>query len=228
MIRELRMTEWLEMPQGSVCRRKMPRIVSFSKGIYSMFDPIDFDPALAAPWPSPAASLAPYGSGAEPEIEAAVRSVWLETKAAAPPSPAEELQQLLNDVTTELKQQFVAFRKIRVDAEARLATGDEAESKAAKADIKSATDALSLLVRTIEKIDSLQRSLAHDHEIAEQDFDQAAYEQLLADIERKIGERAEERAHILVEQRLAEAAIATGPPPNDTGKAGCGPSEEEN
>lgn len=178
-----------------------------------MFDPIDFDPALLGHWPSARSRAAPYGEGAESALDAAVRTVWLETKAAAEPSPAETLSTLLADMSAEMRLQFETFRKIRVDADAKLAAGDEAEQKLAKADVKSATDALSLIVRTIEKIDSLQRSLAHDRDAAsEREFDLDAYTALLADTERRIAERAEERALALVEQRHATTAAATGPP----------------
>jgi hypothetical protein len=176
-----------------------------------MSDPIDFDPALAVLWPPGQARLAPYGTGSELDLDAAVEAVWLETKAAAEPSPAEQTQALLNEMTTELKAQFEVFRKIRADAEAKLAGGDESEQKLAKADVKAAIDALSLITRTIEKVDSLQRSLAHDRELAfEQEFDEAAYEQLLAETERAIERRVNERLAAL---RLA----GSDPPPVDAG-----------
>lgn len=178
-----------------------------------MFDPIDFDPALAVLWPPGQALLAPYGSGSEPDLDAAVQPVWLETKAAAEPSPAEETQKLLNEMTTELKAQFEVFRKIRTEAEAKLAGGDENEQKLAKADVKAAIDALSLITRTIEKVDGLQRSLAHDREVAfEQEFSDADYQDMLAGIERKISERAEERMRAWLAEHEAGGGAATGPP----------------
>lgn len=181
-----------------------------------MFDPIDFDPALAALWPV-GGGVARLG---EPDaaLTEAAGALLLETKAAAAPAPqpaaqAEELQRLLNDMTAEMRSQFEVFRAIRADAEARLATGDEAEAKLAKADLKSANDALSLIVRTIEKIDSLQRSLAHDREMAaEQEFDQADYEAMLADIDRKISDRAEERLRLWLADRGYAEDGSTGPP----------------
>lgn len=177
-----------------------------------MFDPIDFDLAMVAPWPVEPRRPDP---ALEARVAEAARDILLETKAAAEPSPAEALQRLLNEMTVEMRLQFEAFRTIRRDAEALLkGTPDEAEIKLAKADIKSATDALALLVRTIEKIDSLQRSLADDRERAiEQNFDQAAYDELLAGIERKIEARARERADIIIRARGNE----TGP------HAGAGP-----
>jgi hypothetical protein len=178
-----------------------------------MSDPIEFDPALVVPWPPGQARLAPYGTGCDHDLDAAVRAVWIETKAAAEPSPAEQTLQLLNEMNTELKAQFEVFRRIRTDAEAKLADGDESEQKLAKADIKAAIDSLSLITRTIEKVDSLQRSLARDLEMAaQQDFSDAAYEEMLADIERKINQRAEERMHAWLAAREDGGGAATGPP----------------
>ena len=194
-----------------------------------MFDPIDFDPVLAGLWPPGASVVAPYGSGADGDVDAAVRSLWLETKALAAPSPVEELQTLLNEMTTEMRQQFEAFRRIRVDAEAKLADGDEAELKLAKADIKSANDALSLLVRTIEKIDSLQRSLANDREMAaERAFSPEAYRALLDTVRARIEQRA---AELAVTNRAgaggthdnssgANSVVATAPAEIGTGDTG--------
>jgi hypothetical protein len=170
-----------------------------------MVDEIDFDPALAGAWP--------VGRGAsyDGRLEDEVRAVLLETKAG--PSPTEELQGLLNDMQGELKAQFDVFRKIRVGAQARLDGTDEAEVKLAKADVKSAIDALSLLVRTIEKVDGLQRTLAEERMRAEEEnFDDAAYEALLADIDRRIDERAEERARMRLGERAGIAEAGTGPP----------------
>jgi len=200
--------------------RSQIAILDFHKGIYSMFDPIDFDPALAAAWPPGWPGV--YGAGAEAgdEIAAAVAALRLETKAV--PSPAEEFHGLLNDMTTEMRLQFEAFRKIRQEAEAQLAGDDEAGQKLAKADLKAANDALSLIVRTIEKIDSLQRSLAHDRETAlERQFDENAFRQLLDDTERTIQAR--------VAERLAASAQG-GPPghcpgPDATPKVQTGPPD---
>lgn len=183
-----------------------------------MFDPIDFDLAMVAPWPVEPRLADPV---LEASVAGAVRDILLETKAAAEPAPAEALQRLLNEMTEEMRLQFEAFRTIRRDAEALLkGSPDEAEIKLAKADIKSATDALALLVRTIEKIDSLQRSLADDRERAiEQNFDQAAYDELLAGIERKIEARARERADIIIRARDGDAGVraAADPPLRSAG-----------
>ena len=165
-----------------------------------MADEIDFDPALVGAWP--------MGRGAsyDGRLEDEVRAVLLETKAGL--SPTEELQGLLNDMQGELKAQFDVFKKIRVDAQARLDGTDDAEVKLAKADVKSAIDALSLLVRTIEKVDGLQRTLAEDRMRADEEaLDDDTIAALRAAIERRIEERAEELA-----------SLRAGRPADETGR----------
>lgn len=169
-----------------------------------MDDAVDFDPALAGFWP--VGRAATYDPGLEEEV----RAVMLETKSG--PSPVEEMQGLLNAMTAELRAQFAMFQKIRIQAEARLG-GEEGEAKAARADAKSAVDALALITRTMEKIDGLQRGLADAlARQAEENFDDAAYEALVADIHRRIAERAEERARLLLAEWTGAAAPDTGPP----------------
>lgn len=169
-----------------------------------MDDAVEFDPALMGYWP------VGRWAGYEPELDDEVRAALIETKSEA--SPVEEMQSLLNAMTGELRQQFAMFQKIREQAAPRL-DGEEAEAKLAKADAKSAVDALSLITRTMEKIDGLQRGLADAvAREAEENFDDAAYRSLLAGIERKIGDRAEERARVLLAEWTAAAAGATGPP----------------
>jgi hypothetical protein len=169
-----------------------------------MDDVVGFDPALAGLWP--VARAAVY----EPRLEEEMRAMMLETKSEPP--PVAEMQRLLNDMTTELRAQFDMFHRIRARAELAI-EGDEAEAKAARADAKAAVDAISLIIRTLEKIDGLQRGLADAvAREAEENFDDAAYRELLAGIGRKIEERAEERAYLLMAERTAAAAGGTGPP----------------
>lgn len=178
-----------------------------------MIDEIEFDPALVGAWP------VGHEPAYDPGLEEEVRAVLLETKSK--PSPKEELQNLLNDMQDELKAQFDVFRKIRADAQAHLDGTEEAEIKLAKADVKSASDALSLIVRTIEKVDGLQRTLAEERMRAEEEsFDDAAYQALLNDIDRKIAERVEERARRL-EGGTEAANAGTGPPGGGDGPEEC-------
>ena len=78
---------------------------------------------------------------------------------------AEELRRLLNEMMVEMHEQFSTFRRMRESAAGALSDGDEAAQKLARADVKAVTDAMSLIVRTLEKVDSLQRQLARDREI---------------------------------------------------------------
>jgi hypothetical protein len=179
-----------------------------------MFDADDFDPALFGAWP--------VGRGPvyRPDIAEAVDTLMLETKSE--PSPTEALQSLLNEMQGELKAQFDVFRKIRVDAEKQLNGTDEGEIKLAKADVKSASDALSLIVRTIEKVDGLQRTLAENRMRAEEEsFDDDAYQTLLANIQRRIDERVDERARKRVGGGTEAADGGTGPPGRGEGPEKC-------
>lgn len=172
-----------------------------------MHDAIEFDLALAGLWP--VGIQAGYAAD-WPELEDEVRAVMLETKSEM--SPVAEMQSLLNDMTTELRAQFAIFRTIRERAEPGI-EGDEAEAKVAKADAKSSVDSMALIARTLEKIDAMQRGLADAlARQAEENFDDAAYRVLLDDIDRKISERAEERARRLMEEWTASANDRTGPP----------------
>ncbi|MDB5551398.1 MAG: hypothetical protein JWL86_1382 [Rhizobium sp.] len=179
-----------------------------------MSDADNFDPALAGAWP------VGRGSVYRPDIAEAVDGLLLETKSE--PTSTEALQSLLNEMQEELKAQFDVFKQIRVDAQARLGGTDEGEIKLAKADVKSASDALSLIVRTIEKVDGLQRTLAEDRMRAEEEsFDDDAYQALLADIERKINERVDERARMRLGDGAEAAGAGTGPPGDGGGSERC-------
>jgi hypothetical protein len=159
------------------------------------FDPLAVDLALFGCW-----EAAPAYREALPEgdvLAEDVRALVLETKSAegAQVSAADELRRLLNEMTVEMRGQFDAFRKMRIAAEGLLAGGDETAGKLARADIKAATDAMSLIVRTLEKVDSLQRQLARDREDeAERAADASGYgeakERLLKLIEVKAREQA--------------------------------------
>ncbi|SMF48794.1 hypothetical protein SAMN02982989_2585 [Xaviernesmea oryzae] len=168
-----------------------------------------FDPALFGLW----AERPVYGEGQAMDDAALadeVRGVLLETKSAEGAiSPAEELRGLLNEMTVEMRDQFATFRRMRASAEKALTDGDEAAQKLARADMKAATDAMSLIVRTLEKVDGLQRQLARDRELeAERAADEGGYEEAKARFMKLIEERANESAVCLY-----EAWKRDGPPP---------------
>jgi len=167
----------------------------------------DFDPGLFGTWED-----RPVYRGDKPMDDAAmaadIRAV-LEVKSAdVIASPAEQLRQLLNEMTVEMRAQFSTFRRMREAGASALDDGDEAAQKLARADVKAATDAMSLIVRTLEKLDSLQRQLARDREIeADRVADEGGYEEAKARFVAMIEERANENAY-----RLFETWKRTGPP----------------
>ncbi len=162
------------------------------------FDPLAVDLALFGCW-----EAAPAYRDALPEgdvLAEDVRALVLETKSAEGVlvSAAEELRRLLNEMIVEMRGQFDAFRKMRIAAEGLLAGGDETAGKLARADIKAATDAMSLIVRTLEKVDSLQRQLARDREDeAERAAEASGYGQAKERLLKLIEVKAREQAALL-------------------------------
>lgn len=162
---------------------------------FDPFDPACADLSLFGCW-----AAAPAYGEALPEndpLADSVRAVVLETKSVDPPapSPAEALRQLLNEMTVEMREQFETFRAMRAAADVLLQGGDEAAGKLARADIKAATDAMSLIVRTLEKVDSLQRQLARDREDeAERAVDAGGYGEAKTRFLQMIKDRAHDEA----------------------------------
>jgi hypothetical protein len=194
--------------------------------------PIDeFDPALFGVWPKRLVYGEPEeddGEGwSDDERRRQVAAVFLERKSAD--VQPEALRRLLNDMTREMREQFDHFRRLRSTAEALCAPdADEAAAKLARSDIKAATDAMSLIIRTLEKVDALQRQLARDRELeAERRADSLGYEErkarLLELINAKVDERLQAAARngsrvkageTGIEEAAAsqETTVATGPP----------------
>ena len=130
-----------------------------------------------------------------------------------------EFARLLEDYTLEMRAQFDLFRRLRESAEGLLDGADEALAKAARADIKAATDAIALIIRTLEKIDQLSRQLARDRaeaeerQLAETDPDRLR-RSVVALIEAQVEARLEERV---------EAALAARQEGLPVGQSGQGP-----
>ncbi|MHA7970316.1 hypothetical protein [Rhizobium sp. CAU 1783] len=138
----------------------------------------------------------------------------LELKSAEAGSPVDRLTGLLDDLTQEMRDQFELFRRLRTSAEGMIDGADEAAAKAARADVKAATDAIALIVRTLEKIDSLKRQLARDREDAalasgEGEDEEEIRQELLRIIEVRAEARAEARLEARLEASL-EARMAEG------------------
>lgn len=132
----------------------------------------------------------------------------IEVKAAG----AGDLVTLLNEFTTEMRAQFELFRRLRAGAEILIDGADEALAKLARADIKAATDAIALIVRTLEKIDALLRQMERDRLDAEERLIEARDPEVLrGEVQALIAARVE----AAVAARLAEVAglaEGRGPP----------------
>ncbi|MGF9692909.1 hypothetical protein AAIH46_08830 [Rhizobium sp. 0TCS1.26] len=143
-------------------------------------------------------------------VKAEADRVLLELKSADAEAAqgSDDLRLLLSEMTRELRAEFIAFRQMRSNAEGLAADGDEAAQKLARADLKAATDAMSLIVRTLEKVDSLQRQLARDRAAeAERLAEETGYEEALHDVQALIEQRALE-----LWQKRQRAESAEGEP----------------
>lgn len=161
--------------------------------------------------------------------------------AAEAPSVADSYCRLLNDLTLEMREQFELFRKLRVSADRLIDAagdggengdgGDEAAAKLARADAKAATDAISLIVRTLEKVDSLQRQIARDRDEAEERLGESEdYAENRRKLLALIDERAEERALVLARTYLHQHGDRQGDgggtgPPGDAPQPGGSPGK---
>jgi hypothetical protein len=155
----------------------------------------DLDPALFGLWPLRRA----YGEGLRADMAAPDEAMLLilDRKTADVPA-GEDLLDMLNGMTRELREQMQMFQMLRRQADRRtLEAGEEIDRKTAQADAKASIEAMSLIVRTLEKIDSLQRTLAQDRERADGEaLDDAGYQALLGKIEALVDSRAAERTAV--------------------------------
>lgn len=142
-----------------------------------------FDPGLFGLWPERCV----YGDGPSKAGETDAPEV----KSG---EGGDDLRRLLNDMTREMRAQFDYFRRLRGES--------EADGAASRTDAKAAVDAMSLIVRTLEKIDALQRQLARDREEeADRHADPAELERARDALLALIDERADERAARLADER---------------------------
>jgi DNA polymerase III gamma/tau subunit len=115
-----------------------------------------------------------------------------ETKAVA--EEGRDLAGLLSEIMTELREELVMFRAMRARAQQAMETEGE-DHKTAKADAKAASEAIQQIVRTLEKLDSLQRTLAEERAAREEaSFGAEAHKALALRVERLIEARARELA----------------------------------
>lgn len=163
-----------------------------------------FDPALFGTWAERLHYSDAHENGSVPRdtmLAEAAQTAILETKSVEESlEPSEALRRLLNEMTVEMRDQFSTFRRLRTAAEQALDHGDDAAQKLARADVKAATDAMSLIVRTLEKVDALQRQLSRDRALeAERTADEGNYEDAKTRFMAVIEERAHEQAIELFE-----------------------------
>lgn len=155
-----------------------------------MTSDLDFDPELFGFWPKAPVydGLRPVG---EAELNAMTWHVILDRKAER--TSLDDLQDMLNGMTKELREQMQQFQRLREAAREREAGAEgDIDRKLIQADAKASIEAMSLIVRTLEKIDSLQRTITHDRQVqAEAAFDEEAYESFVAEIELGIEARVE-------------------------------------
>jgi hypothetical protein len=113
----------------------------------------------------------------------------------------EDVISLLNEMTLELKAHFQFFKMLRERSGTVLPEDESGDGKLIRADMKAASDALSLIVRTLEKIDELQRQMAKERDLAlDDEAESADYEQAVSFFLERIDALAEEK----FKQRCAE------------------------
>ncbi|MDQ0454295.1 hypothetical protein [Rhizobium paknamense] len=134
-------------------------------------------------------------------------AVLLELKGADMAALTEHYGRLLSDLMVEMRAQFDLFKALRAGAEALMGGEDEAAAKQARADLKAASDAISVIVRTLEKIDQLQRQLVRDRAMEdERALDAEPLQQAEARLLALVEAQAEARARVLLEEWQAGGA----------------------
>ncbi|MDS7596535.1 hypothetical protein [Agrobacterium tumefaciens] len=121
------------------------------------FDEADL--SLFGDWPD--SCVYRHGVATDCDLEAApeIKSAPVED------TTQDDLRQLLNALTAELREQCRMYQRMREVSEPLLSVAiDETPGKQGRADVKAATESLSVVVRTLEKIDVLQRQIAEERE----------------------------------------------------------------
>ena len=188
-------------------------------GDISMIGGQGFVAELCGFWPErrvySGAQIAESGGWSAEKARDALAAYRLETKSEV--LPGDDLRGMLNQMTAEMREQFAAFVELRKGAEIAAGDGDEAAGKLARADLKAAVDAMGLIVRTLEKIDQLQRQLSRDREIEIESREQAeGYQAAKGQLLEIIEQRAAEKAELIVAARV-KALQAGGEANRDDG-----------
>ncbi|CAK7255317.1 hypothetical protein KYK30_23315 [Shinella yambaruensis] len=145
----------------------------------------------------------------------------LDIKAQAPLDPFLDMQAMLLEMTKELRERFQRFQSQKALAEEDAdGAQDEVFRKQAQADAKAAIEAVSLIVRTLEKIDSLQRTLLNARAEADAAADGAEDEAALAaEFDRLVEDRVKERLNAAKEDWMR----GLGPGGDAAARAESGP-----
>lgn len=132
-------------------------------------------------------------------------------------SGLEAMADLMRRMKAELDSQFALFARAREMAEARLSTDlPEAEMKLCRADLKAAVEALSVIVRTLDKVDEMERRIMRDQqELATLTAGEADYAGLMEEVERAIELRVAERLARLAAPAVEEDVPRAGLPQTD-------------
>lgn len=140
------------------------------------------------------------------------RELTLEIKSAEALAAGADLRGFLNEATEELKEQLRLFQRLRRQA-ADLLDDPDGDQKLARADLKAATDAISLIVRTLDKTDELQRKIDDAGEADRaRHVDDETLDRLCENLNRHIVERAEALARGL---SVHDPAAGGERPPDD-------------
>ncbi|MCD2180986.1 hypothetical protein [Rhizobium sp. GN54] len=151
----------------------------------------------------------------------------LDLKAEPGGDPLDDMQAMLSQMTKELRERFQRFQSQRRTAEQMAAEADdEAGRKLGQADAKAAIEAVSLIVRTLEKIDSLQRTiLSERRDAVELACEAADFDAVVAEFDRRVEEKANaylERWKADYEESARRAADGGTVDGGGTGAAGPG------
>lgn len=178
----------------------------------------DIDPGLYGAW-----GEGGYCGGAAPPAPdpgrqtrhvslALARELALEIKSAEAMAVGVDLRSLLNEATEELKEQLRLFQRLRRLA-ADMLDDPEGDQKLARADLKAATDAISLIVRTLDKTDELQRKIDDAGEADRaRHVDDETLDRLCESLNRHVVERAEA---LVRERAVREPSAGEERPPDD-------------
>ena len=172
----------------------------------------DIDPALfGVPVSRPYDGFACFGCPQEESAETA--ALLLDLKSEAEGDPLDEMQAMLTEMTKELRERFQRFQSQRRTAEqAAGAAADETDGKLAQADAKAAIEAVSLIVRTLEKIDSLQRAILSERRDADERCgEDEDFEAVAAEFERRVKAKAQAWFEKWKADYVASAGRATLP-----------------